>query len=174
MAAASVLMLTFMGATLPTPLYVIYRDELHFSQITLTLIYAVYFGGALATAFFLGRLSDETGRRVAIFAAVALSMIATVVFIFADSLPMLFLARLLRHPNSGLAQPELDASEARVGRSFLGLKRLATPPAVLRRCCAYPGRRTFGSRSQMRCCFAAPMNDLTSLGAPRATTPSSA
>jgi hypothetical protein len=42
LAAASVLMLTFMGATLPTPLYVIYRDELHFSQITLTLIYAVY------------------------------------------------------------------------------------------------------------------------------------
>jgi MFS family permease len=101
LAAASVLMLTFMGATLPTPLYVIYRDELHFSQITLTLIYAVYFGGALATAFFLGRLSDETGRRVAIFAAVALSMIATVVFIFADSLPMLFLARLM----SGLGIP---------------------------------------------------------------------
>jgi MFS family permease len=94
-------MLTFMGATLPTPLYVIYRDELHFSQITLTLIYAVYFGGALATAFFLGRLSDETGRRVARFAAVALSMIATVEFIFADSLPMLFLARLM----SGLGIP---------------------------------------------------------------------
>jgi len=37
---ALVLMLMFMGATLPTPLYVIYRDELNFSQITLTLIYA--------------------------------------------------------------------------------------------------------------------------------------
>jgi MFS family permease len=65
-AAALVLTLLFMGATLPSPLYVMYRDELHFSQVTLTLIYAVYFAGAMATAFFLGRISDETGRRVAI------------------------------------------------------------------------------------------------------------
>ena len=62
-AAALVLTLLFMGATLPSPLYVIYRHELHFSQVTLTLIYAVYFAGAMATAFFLGRISDEIGRR---------------------------------------------------------------------------------------------------------------
>lgn len=84
-AAALVLTLMFMGATLPSPLYVIYRDELHFSQITLTLIYAVYFAGAMATAFFLGRISDQIGRRVAIFAAIALSIGASLVFIFADS-----------------------------------------------------------------------------------------
>ena len=91
----------FMGATLPSPLYVIYRDELHFSQITLTLIYAVYFAGAMATAFFLGRISDQIGRRVAILAAVTISIGAALVFIFADSLPMLFLGRLL----SGLGIP---------------------------------------------------------------------
>ena len=85
-AAALVLTLLFMGATLPSPLYVIYRDELHFSQVTLTLIYAVYFAGAMATAFFLGRISDEIGRRVAIFAAVAISIGASLVFILANSL----------------------------------------------------------------------------------------
>ena len=100
-AAALVLTLMFMGATLPSPLYVIYRDELHFSQITLTLIYAVYFAGAMATAFFLGRISDEIGRRVAIFAAIAVSIGASLVFIFADSLEMLFVGRLL----SGFALP---------------------------------------------------------------------
>jgi predicted MFS family arabinose efflux permease len=100
-AAALVLTLLFMGATLPSPLYVIYRDELHFSQVTLTLIYAVYFAGAMATAFFLGRISDEIGRRVAIIAAVAISIGAALVFIFADSLAMLFIGRLL----SGLALP---------------------------------------------------------------------
>jgi MFS family permease len=100
-AAALVLTLMFMGATLPSPLYVIYRDELHFSQITLTLIYAVYFAGAMATAFFLGRISDQIGRRVAILAAIALSIGASLVFIFADSLERLFLGRLL----SGLALP---------------------------------------------------------------------
>ena len=91
----------FMGATLPSPLYVIYRDELHFPQIPLTLIYAVYFAGAMATAFFLARISDQIGRRVAILAAVMISIGAALVFIFADSLPMLFLGRLL----SGLGIP---------------------------------------------------------------------
>lgn len=100
-AAALVLTLLFMGATLPSPLYVIYRDELHFSQVTLTLIYAVYFAGAMATAFFLGRISDEIGRRIAIIAAVVISIGASLVFIFADSLAMLFIGRLL----SGLALP---------------------------------------------------------------------
>ena len=100
-AAALVLTLLFMGATLPSPLYVMYRDELHFSQVTLTLIYAIYFAGAMATAFFLGRISDEIGRRVAIIAAVAISIGASLVFIFADSLAMLFIGRLL----SGLALP---------------------------------------------------------------------
>ena len=55
----------------------------------------------MATAFFLGRISDEIGRRVAIFAAVAISIGASLVFILADSLEMLFLGRLL----SGLALP---------------------------------------------------------------------
>ena len=100
-AAALVLTLLFMGATLPSPLYVIYRHELHFSQVTLTLIYAVYFAGAMATAFFLGRISDEIGRRVAILAAVFISIVASLVFIFADALNMLFIGRLL----SGLALP---------------------------------------------------------------------
>ena len=62
-AAAPVLMLLFMGATLPSPLYAVYRDELHFSQVTLTLIYAIYFAGAMATAFFLGRISDALPTR---------------------------------------------------------------------------------------------------------------
>jgi len=99
--AATVLMLMFMGATLPGPLYLIYRDELHFSQVTLTLIYAVYFASAVLTAFFLGRLSDQIGRRAAILFAIGVSLISTVLFVFADSIPLLFLARIM----SGFAIP---------------------------------------------------------------------
>jgi len=94
-------MLMFMGATLPGPLYLIYRDELHFSQVTLTLIYAVYFASAVVTAFFLGRLSDQIGRRTAILFAIGVSLISTVLFVFADSIPLLFLARIM----SGFAIP---------------------------------------------------------------------
>ena len=92
--AATVLMLMFMGATLPGPLYLIYRDELHFSQVTLTLIYSVYFASAVLTAFFLGRLSDQVGRRAAILFAISISLLSTVLFVFADSVPLLFLARI--------------------------------------------------------------------------------
>jgi MFS family permease len=99
--AATVLMLVFMGATLPGPLYLIYRDELHFSQVTLTLIYAVYFASAVVTAFFLGRLSDQIGRRTAILFAIGVSLISTALFVFADSIPLLFLARIM----SGFAIP---------------------------------------------------------------------
>jgi len=99
--AATVLMLMFMGATLPGPLYLIYRDELHFSQVTLTLIYSVYFASAVLTAFFLGRLSDQVGRRAAILFAISISLLSTVLFVFADSVPLLFLARI----TSGFAIP---------------------------------------------------------------------
>ena len=99
--AATVLMLMFMGATLPGPLYLIYRDEFHFSQVTLTLIYAVYFASAVLTAFFLGRLSDQIGRRAAVLLAIGVSLISTVLFVFADSIPLLFLARIM----SGFAIP---------------------------------------------------------------------
>ena len=99
--AATVLMLIFMGATLPGPLYLIYRDELHFSQVTLTLIYAVYFASAVVTAFFLGRLSDEIGRRTVILFAIGVSLMSTVLFVFADSIPLLFSARIM----SGFAIP---------------------------------------------------------------------
>ena len=50
-------------STLPTPIYVIYRQQFHFSEIVLTLIYAAYVIGTVATMFFLGRLSDQVGRR---------------------------------------------------------------------------------------------------------------
>src|SRR5262249_42415385 len=86
--AATGLMLMFMGATLPGPLYLIYRDELHFSQVTLTLIYAVYFASAVLTAFFLGRLSDQVGRRAAILFAISISLLSPVLFVFADSIPL--------------------------------------------------------------------------------------
>ena len=35
------------GTTLPTPLYALYSDQLHFSVLTTTVIYATYAGGVL-------------------------------------------------------------------------------------------------------------------------------
>jgi MFS family permease len=47
-----------------TPLYLIYQQQLGFSQITLTLIYAAYAIGNVAALLFFGRISDRAGRRL--------------------------------------------------------------------------------------------------------------
>ena len=56
---------------------------------------------AVVTAFFLGRLSDEIGRRTAILIAIGASLLSTVLFVFADSIPLLCSARIM----SGFAIP---------------------------------------------------------------------
>lgn len=89
----------FMGSTLLTPLYVIYQRAFGFTEITLTLVYAVYVVGNLAALFFFGRLSDQVGRRRVNLSAILLGATATLLFLGAASTPWLFLARTL----SGLA-----------------------------------------------------------------------
>lgn len=89
----------FMGSTLLTPLYALYRREFGFSEITLTLVYAVYVVGNLGALFFFGRLSDQIGRRSASLPALAIAAIATLVFLFAHDTAWLFVGRVL----SGLA-----------------------------------------------------------------------
>jgi MFS family permease len=98
-AIAVVLGLVFAGSTLPTPLYVLYRERFHFSEITLTLIYAAYVGGTLAALLLLGRLSDQIGRRWAVLPAVGIAAVSTLVFVLTVHTAMLFAGRVL----SGLA-----------------------------------------------------------------------
>jgi MFS family permease len=83
------------GATLPTPLYVIYSDAFRFSKLTLTLIFAVYVAGSLGALFFLGRLADQIGRRRVVLPAVALAAVSALLFLFAIDETMLIGARLL-------------------------------------------------------------------------------
>jgi hypothetical protein len=56
----------FIGATLPTPLYPIYREEFGFGEVTLTLIYAVYvLGNVGALIGALAGLALATGAKYA-------------------------------------------------------------------------------------------------------------
>ena len=52
-----------LGATLPTPLYPIYEQELGFGGVMVTLIFAAYAVGVTAALLLFGRLSDQVGRR---------------------------------------------------------------------------------------------------------------
>lgn len=87
----------------PTPLYATYQKAWGFSDLTITVIFAVYalaFLGALLT---LGRVSDHIGRRPILFAGIAGQLLALVIFIDAHSLAALLVARIVQGLAAGTA-----------------------------------------------------------------------
>lgn len=93
----------FVGATLPTPLYPLYREAFGFGGIMLTLIFAVYVIGNLVALLIFGRLSDQIGRRGASLPAIAVALVSTLVFALARGTAWLFAARVLSGFATGLA-----------------------------------------------------------------------
>src|SRR5438309_5704619 len=100
---AAMIGLMFAGSTLLTPLYVIYKQQFGFSQITLTLIYAAYVVGNVTALLLLGRLSDEIGRRRATLPALAIAAVSTLIYLFAENTATLFVARILSGLGVGIA-----------------------------------------------------------------------
>ena len=98
-AAEADLACMYMGSTLVTPLYVLYEEAFGFSELMLTLVFAAYAVGNIASLFILGRISDQIGRRRTALPAIGVAALSTLVFLFAASTPWLFAARFL----SGLA-----------------------------------------------------------------------
>jgi MFS family permease len=99
---ALVLTITMLGTTLPTPLYVIYQAQWHFSAAIVTVTFAVYAAGVLATLLLAGRASDQAGRRPVLAAALGCSALSTVVFILAPNVGVLFAGRILSGLSAGL------------------------------------------------------------------------
>lgn len=85
----------FAGSTVVTPLYVIYKQQMGFSQITLTLIYAVYVCGNLAALFVFGRLSDRLGRRRVALPAIGIALVSALVFMVPGGVAALYVGRVL-------------------------------------------------------------------------------
>jgi len=95
----AVIAVLFMGSTLLTPLYELYESNYGFSAFVLVLLYSVYVIGNLLALFFFGQLSDRIGRKPLVFAALGLAATSAAVFLIAENLVWLFLARVI----SGLA-----------------------------------------------------------------------
>jgi len=98
-AVAAMIAVLFAGSTALTPLYIMYKQAFGFSQITLTLIYSVYVVGNLTALLFFGRISDSLGRRPVALAAMGVALVSALVFMFAQNVASLDVARIL----SGLA-----------------------------------------------------------------------
>jgi MFS family permease len=87
----------------PSPLYGIYRQLWGFSPAVLTLIYATYAFGVLAALILAGRVSDEVGRRPVLLVALGTLLATSILFMLADSVAWLFVARGLQGLATGLA-----------------------------------------------------------------------
>lgn len=92
-------LVTMLGTTLPTPLYSIYSEQLAFTPLTVTTLFAVYAIGVVGALALFGRLSDDVGRRPALMGAVALALLSALLFLIPPTLTILLVARIV----SGLA-----------------------------------------------------------------------
>ena len=97
-----VLAATMLGTTLPTPLYVIYQAQWHFSAAVVTVTFAVYAAAVMATLLLAGRSSDQAGRKPVLAAALGASALSTVMFIIAPDVAALIAARIVSGLSAGL------------------------------------------------------------------------
>jgi len=98
------------AAAAPTPLYGYYAAKWHFSSISLTAVFAVYALALLCTLLTAGSVSDAVGRRPVILAAMALQAASTAMFLAADGLAMLYLARIAQGLATGLVTAAVAAT----------------------------------------------------------------
>ena len=100
------------GVTLPTPLYVVYQVQWGFSAGVLTAVFAIYAAGVLCSLLVFGRASDQVGRQAALIGALVMATASTVVFLLADGVATLLVARLLSGLAAGLTQGSAAAALA--------------------------------------------------------------
>jgi MFS family permease len=108
--AGAVIGLALFASITPSPLYGIYSQLWDFSPVVLTLIYGTYAFGVLTTLILAGRLSDEVGRRPVLLVALGTLLATTVLYILADSVAWLFVARGLQGLATGLALAAASAA----------------------------------------------------------------
>jgi len=82
-------------STAPSALYGLYERQEQLSSLTLTVVYAVYAAGVVASLLLAGHLSDWYGRRAVLIPALVLAGVAALVFIAWQSLAGLLVARVL-------------------------------------------------------------------------------
>jgi MFS family permease len=84
-----------LGTTLPTPLYPIYQRRFGFSELLVTVIFAVYAVSVIATLFLFGRLSDQIGRRWLLLPGIVFSALSAVAFLLAGGAALILAGRVL-------------------------------------------------------------------------------
>lgn len=130
-----------LGTTLPTPIYALYAHNLHFAVLTTTVIFSAYAIGVLAALLLFGRWSDAVGRRPVLIAGAVAAIASAVVFLNADSVPLLLVGRLLSGLSAGIftgtataavveSVPENRREQAAAGATIANIGGLGAGPVV--------------------------------------------
>jgi MFS family permease len=98
------------ASTVPSPIYVVYQREWQFADSTITVVFGVYCVSVLVSMLLFGSLSDQTGRRPVILLAVGMVAVSTVVFLYAQGLPWLIVARAVQGFGGGIGGSALAAA----------------------------------------------------------------
>ncbi|GAB08625.1 putative major facilitator superfamily transporter [Gordonia araii NBRC 100433] len=91
----SLLALALGVSGLPSPLYPIYQEQWGLSPLTITVVFAVYAIGALASALTVGPISDAIGRKPVLITAALAILTGLGLFLIAGSAWQLIVARFL-------------------------------------------------------------------------------
>jgi MFS family permease len=102
-AAAFAFLIVMAVATLPSPLYGLYRTQDHLSALTITVVFAIFAAGTIAMLRSDNTIVTRIGRRGVMLAAVATMMVAMAVLAVWQDLPGLLIGRLITGVAVGLA-----------------------------------------------------------------------
>lgn len=79
----------------PTPLYAYWQHTIGFTSGTLTVIFAAYIVGLVGTLLVAGRAADLYGRKRVVVPGIVMALASAVLFMVAENVVVLLLARLL-------------------------------------------------------------------------------
>jgi len=128
-AVAFAFLVVMMFATLPSPLYGLYRTRDHLSAFTITVVFAIFAAGTIITLLAERSIAARFGRRGAMLGGVATMMVAAGLLAAWKDLPGLLIGRLLTGVAIGLAAG------------------VAIPYLIELRVCADPGASPVGARN---------------------------
>lgn len=94
----------------PSPLFVLYEQEWGFQPWLLTVAFAIYAVTLLITLLVAGSLSDHIGRRPVLIGALALQVVAMLVFLFAPDIGWIIGARSVQGVATGAAMSTFTAA----------------------------------------------------------------
>lgn len=89
-------------SAVPTPLYVLYQARDHFSTFLITVIFAAYAVGVVASLFLAGHLSDWMGRRRMVLLAIVTNMVSGLLFLLWPATAGLIVARVVSGVSIGM------------------------------------------------------------------------